>query len=822
MAYAQKIVTLVQSGRVDEALSMCEEYCRKQPNQADAWFLRASVHAQIGALDEVVACCRKAVEIAPGHVGAWYNLGVALQSLHSWKDAAEAYARAIKLNPVFVSPYANLTIVLRQLGRLSEAVQYAREAVRLDSRQANIYNNLGLVLLDSGDIDDALKQFEKAAKLDRSAPAALLNKGLALDRKGDHEAAIACFREIIQRDPGNAEAWLGIGNIQRRRQDFEAAISTYRTAFDKRADLPEPSHLIGLTLIEAGRPQEAIEWIEKALEIRPDYADAFNALGGARHALGDTTGALAAFEHAVVLDPGCARAHNNLGLLSKQSGDPVQAEQRFRAALAVDPGCADFENNLGTALMAQERFDEAIAAFRSATRHDASHAAAWNNIGNALLCVRTFRENFPEANAAYQRAIELKPDFVEAYYHYGTCLQQQGNFEEACERFDEALKLRPDYTEASAGQVMVLERLGRFQEADTILQPLLMVHKDNVLVALAFGVMARHLEQREQALELLERLDAQDLEKWARIQRDFVMGDLYDDVGEHSKAFGHYHAANTEDHPGYSLKQTEHLFASLKGAFSGGQQTSRSRASNNSELPVFIVGMPRSGTTLLEQILASHPNVHGAGELEDMYHLSSSLQKRLNSKKPYPACLSDATTEALDRIAGEYLDHLQAYAPDARRIVDKMPHNFEVLGLIDRLFPGARVLHCRRNPIDTCLSIYFKHFNAFHPYASDLKSLGLYYRQYERLMEYWKQTVAIPILEVQYEEVVANQEEMSRRIIEFVGLEWDEHCLDFHKLERTVNTPSYDQVRKPIYTKSVERWRRYEDHLGPLLEALGV
>jgi hypothetical protein len=184
--------------------------------------------------------------------------------------------------------------------------------------------------------------------------------------------------------------------------------------------------------------------------------------------------------------------------------------------------------------------------------------------------------------------------------------------------------------------------------------------------------------------------------------------------------------------------------------------------------------------------------------------------------------MKDATTESLNRIANEYLEDLQRYAPEARRIVDKMPHNYEALGLIDRLFPGARVLHCRRNPIDTCVSIYFKHFNSFHPYASDLRSLGLYYRQYEQLMEYWKRTLAVPILDVQYEEVVANQEEMSRRILEFVGLEWDERCLNYHQIERTVKTPSYDQVRKPIYTGSVERWRRYEAHLGPLLEALGI
>lgn len=821
MAYAHKIMSLLQSGKVKDAVVLCERYCQEQPNQADAWFLRAGVQAQLGALDEVVACCRKTVALAPGHVAAWYNLGVALQSQQAWEAAADAYARAIRLNPKHAASYANLTIVLRKLGRLDEALHYAREAVRLDPRQSTSLNNLGLVLLDNGDIDEALQQFDKAIKLDRTAPGPQLNKALALDRKGQHDAALDELRKLVQRNPKNAEAWLEIGNIQRRLREFEAAIATYRAAIEKCPEKTEPGNLLGLALIEAGRPREAIDWLESMLAARGDTAEIYNTLAGARHALGDTAGAMAAFQRAVELDPRCARAHNNLGLLLQQNGDPARAELEYRAALSSEPGNADFENNLGTALMALGRNDDAIAVLRSATRRDRRHAAAWNNLGNALLSVKGFRENFPEADAAYTHAIELKADFAEAHYHYGTCLQQQGRFEEAYTRFGEAVALRPDYTAALAGQVMVLERLGRFQEANAILQPLLSGRKDDVMVALAYGVLAKHLDECEEALALLETLDPQGLEKWARIQLNFVMGDLYDDAGEYGKSFEHYHAANTEDHPGYSVKQTEHLFSSLRGAFSREKLESRPRASNRSELPIFIVGMPRSGTTLLEQILASHPDVHGAGELEDIYHLSGSLSKRLGSKWPYPACMDDATAESLDRIAEEYLDHLQAYAPDARRIVDKMPHNFEALGLIDRLFPGARVLHCRRNPVDTCVSIYFKHFNSFHAYASDLGSLGLYYRQYEQLMEYWKQTLSIPILDVQYEEVVADQEDMSRRILEFVGLEWDARCLNYHELQRTVNTPSYDQVRKPIYTKSVERWRRYEAHLKPLLDALG-
>ena len=818
MEYVQRIAALVQSGKTRQALALCVQYCSEQPRKAEAWFLRAGVQAQLGLLNEVVASCRKTVELSPNHLGAWYNLGVALQSLCAWSDAAEAYARAIRINPSYVPAYINITGVLRRLGRLDEALEYAREAVRLDPRQSN---NLGLVLLDTGAVDAALEQFDEAIRLDHGASAPLLNKGVALDRRGDYEGALACLRELIQRDPGNLDARLELGNLQRRHGDFEAAFATYNAAQERNRSRPEPANLIALTLIEAGRPEEAIGWVNKALAIRSDYAEAYNMLAGARHAMGDTAGAMAAFEQALAADPHCAPAHNNLGLMLQQSGDAIAAEGHFRAALSSVPGCGDYENNLGTALMAQQRFDSAIQSFRSATVHDPRHAAAWNNLGNALLSVETYRENFAQADAAYRTAIELQPEFVEAHYHYGCCLQQQGRLEEALQHFEIAVELRPDYIDAAAAQVVVLEHLGRFEEANLILQPLLDTHKDNVLVALAFGVLSRNLNQCNEALSLLETHNPETLDKRGRIQCNFTLGDLCDDIGEYSRAFKHYHLANLEDHPGYDIKLTEHLFASLRGIYTR-KDVEPLRASNRSELPVFIVGMPRSGTTLLEQILASHPDVHGAGELEDIHHLAGSLAKRLNSRWPYPACMADATTDLLDPIAEEYLGRLQSYAPGARRIVDKMPHNFEALGLIDRLFPGAHVLHCRRNPVDTCVSIYFKHFNSFHPYASDLASLGLYYREYERLMEYWKQTLDIPIMDVQYEDVVADQEAMSRKILEFVGLEWDERCLNYHQLARTVRTPSYDQVRKPIYTKSVERWRRYQEHLAPLLQALDI
>jgi hypothetical protein len=239
----------------------------------------------------------------------------------------------------------------------------------------------------------------------------------------------------------------------------------------------------------------------------------------------------------------------------------------------------------------------------------------------------------------------------------------------------------------------------------------------------------------------------------------------------------------------------------------------------SSELPLFIVGMPRSGTTLVEQIVASHPQVFGAGELRDVERIALSLAAHLGNDVGYPSCLAKAPAEAVRAMAERHLHRLTALAGGSVRIVDKMPTNYLHLGLIATLFPQARIIHCRRGPLDTCVSCYFSYFRGL-PFAWDLEELGRYHRSYDSLMAHWKAVLPLPVLDVSYEELVDNQEAISRRLMEFCGLDWDERCLAFHETPRPVHTASTMQVRQPIYKSSVGRWRRYEAHLQPLVRAL--
>jgi hypothetical protein len=241
-----------------------------------------------------------------------------------------------------------------------------------------------------------------------------------------------------------------------------------------------------------------------------------------------------------------------------------------------------------------------------------------------------------------------------------------------------------------------------------------------------------------------------------------------------------------------------------------------------SEVPIFIVGMPRSGTSLVEQIIASHPQVFGAGEVGYMQAISRNLNSQAVPPARYPDCLPFLSAEQLRNASAWYLARLTERAGDAVRITDKLPSSYLRLGLIALLFPRARIIHCHRDPLDTCLSCFFQNFGRNQPLCADLRKLGTVYRQYERLMAHWRRVLHIPTLEVRYEDLVKNQEPESRRLIDFCGLPWDDRCLAFHRTQRAVNTASFWQVRQPIYISSIGRWRHYERHLTPLKEALGL
>jgi tetratricopeptide (TPR) repeat protein len=469
--------------------------------------------------------------------------------------------------------------------------------------------------------------------------------------------------------------------------------------------------------------------------------------------------------------------------------------------------------------------EDAISCCRQVLRHSPDCAEAFYLFGKALsrhpsALVR------PSANAAYRRAIALQPDFPKAYHRLTGLLIGQGELEEALTACRDALHVRPNDSVAKAFIANIHYLRGETAEALDAIQPLLNESPVPVLASMAYARLAADDEQRQQAVALLEQSLATSGTRSALGRESdirFLLGHLLGTLGEYDRAFEHVHVANfiAPHRSSYDFESERVAVEEQIALFSEAALQTLPRSSNVSEVPVFIVGMPRSGTTLLEQTLAAHPRVYGGGELDAVTRIVGTLPYLAVPKTVYPYCMETLTSEILDKVAGKYLRKLEKMAPGAQRVTDKTTLNFAHLGLLSLLFPRARVLHCTRDPLDTCVSCYFQNFGPNFPFIYDLESLGVHYGHYRRLMDHWRKVLDISILDVSYEEIVADHEAVTRRIIEFCGVEWSDACLRFHELSRPVLTASIAQVRRPIYTTSVGRHRHYEHHLEPLMTALG-
>lgn len=338
---------------------------------------------------------------------------------------------------------------------------------------------------------------------------------------------------------------------------------------------------------------------------------------------------------------------------------------------------------------------------------------------------------------------------------------------------------------------------------------------------MALAAVAKRLDQCQMAISLAEEMLVRSRLSDDEKQRlHFAAGKLYDSVDRYQEAFEHYHQANALYRGKFSCETLGKMVNDSISLFKPGRMGKMPVAQSVSNRPVFIVGMPRSGTSLVEQILASHPQVFGAGELNDINQFANCMQARLGTMSTYPACLEKVTLDVLEELTRDYIDRLYALNASGLRVTDKMPHNFLHLGMIAMLFPSARIIHIQRDPMDTCLSIYFQQFNNLHSYAHDLSDLGYYYMAYKKLMAHWRSVLNLPLLEIHYEDLVADPDTWIPRLVEFCGVEWDEKCIRFHETKRPVNTPSTEQVREPMYSRSVGRWRHYETQLQPLKAAL--
>jgi tetratricopeptide (TPR) repeat protein len=422
-----------------------------------------------------------------------------------------------------------------------------------------------------------------------------------------------------------------------------------------------------------------------------------------------------------------------------------------------------------------------------------------------------------EAGERFQKAVRLSPRFAVAHAALAAWYLQYGLVQSAEQASRRAMELSPEDNSVMQSRAAVLEALGELDTAWHLVERLVQRGFTSMPVIRLYGRMARYHGQQQQALELVEKqLARSNHAPQDRGRLCFTAAQLLDGLGRYDDAFAQARLGNQLLRPAYDPKAHERTFDLFIDYFTRERLSSLPRASDRCDKPVFIVGMPRSGTSLVEQILASHPAVHGAGELDFMSHVWAGTVQMLSARpEQYPACLDRLTVDQADGMAQIYLQPLIAFNPLAARITDKLPLNFLHMGLIALLLPGARIIDCRRDPRDTCLSCFMTMLEG-NDFKFDLNNTAHFFTQYRRLMRHWKEALDLPLLEVSYEGLVTDPENQTRRMLEFLGLPWDERCLRFHESKRSVTSSSIQQVRRPLYQSSIGRWRHYERHLVEL------
>jgi tetratricopeptide (TPR) repeat protein len=512
---------------------------------------------------------------------------------------------------------------------------------------------------------------------------------------------------------------------------------------------------------------------------------------------------------------------HNLGILRLQQGRPGDAFDLLLTAVDQQPESFEARNSLGMSLVALGRTQEAVTRYQEALAINPDYAEAHYNLGNA------FRElgQFAEAVTSYEEAIAKKPEYPEALNNLGNVLLRLERADDAVVRFEAALSIRPDFAEAYENMGKALTGLGRLADASQAFDDAVKhaPQRARFYHSLAGG---KHFSAGDPQIADLESLgkniDALSIEE--RINLHFALSKALADLGLYERSFAQLLSGNLLKRR--RIFYDEHaelkMFERIRSVFTPQLMRAKRSVGDRSRVPIFILGMPRSGSTLVEQILASHKRVFGAGELSAIRLAVDGLAGPEGAERPFPEVIATLAPEQLNQIGKHYIAQLRNAAPTADRITDKMPANFRFIGFIHLVLPNARIVHTRRNPIDTCLSNFSLLFPDNHqPHTYDLGELGRYYRAYEKLMEHWRAVLPPDaMIEVQYEDVVADLETQARRIIAHCGLEWDDACLAFHTSSRPVWTASATQVRRPLYGRSIGRWHPYKDMLRPLLEGL--
>jgi tetratricopeptide (TPR) repeat protein len=619
------------------------------------------------------------------------------------------------------------------------------------------------------------------------------------------------------------------------------------------AELPgEPnlSSLLGAALNRQGRGAEAEPLLRRALDEQPRYAKGHEELGRSLLQQGRAEEALASLREAVALDPKLQSAQLALVQALGESGRATEAEAQLQSFLREDPARELIAEAAGH--QRAGRLVEAEASYREILRRDPRHVEALRLL--ALVAFQT--EHYGQAEQLLKRAVELAPDYLAAWIdlsrtqlerldlpaarasierarllnprsanvlvHAASIEARSGLHEAALASYRRASEANPGATGPWLGLGNTLKTIGRQAEAIEAYRRAIALRPElsEAWWSLSNLKTFRFEDADVEAME--RRLEAPDLPDEARAQFSFALGKALEDRGEFGRAFAHYDRGNRtrRRHERYDPVQTEVVNEKIRAVFDAAFLALHAGSGDPDPSPIFVVGLPRSGSTLIEQILASHPDVEATHELPEVGRLIQHINRDRGDKEAYPEAVRQFDAADFAAFGRTYLEATRQYRSGAPRFIDKNPNNFASVGLLSVALPNARFINTRRHPLDNCFSCYRQLFARGQPFTYDMVELGEYYIEYDRMMRHWHAALPGRVLDVQYEDVVADLEGQARRMLDFCGISWDPACLRFHETERAIRTASSEQVRRPIYDSSIGIWRRYERELAPLVEVL--
>jgi Flp pilus assembly protein TadD len=636
---------------------------------------------------------------------------------------------------------------------------------------------------------------------------------------------------------------------------FDKAEKFYKRALKAQSDNVDALHLLGLVSHQKGRNEYAAQLIGKAQNLSPHNPAINTNLAIVMNALSRWLEAEQAAIAAAKADPEHAEAYNNLGRALAGQKKFEEAEAAYDKAIEFAPNNAAAENNLGYLHMQQGHYDLAEAAFLRAIEIESTFLLAFSNLATTYMAM----EWLDRAEEVCRAALKIEPNFVPAVQSLGVVLSRNKQFEAAEQAFLHVLDLAPNHNQAISNLASLYSTQGRFDEAEQLFKSAITLNPNSTHAHLNLGLCYAELGQMADALASLEKAvacDADNVDAYyalassgqasldqAALDHLTALIEGADNAltpeqktktlftlamqTDGARSFDWYAKGNklraeslAESGQVFDPARQRETFTGLKATFTREFFVDRAEWGNDSATPVFVIGMPRSGTTLVEQIIAAHDEAEGVGERSDIPDLIKGFIQATGGEEAFPASALLLDKNQIAEDATAYLTKLENLSEGATWVVDKLPFNYAHLWLIQLMFPRAKIIHCRRDAKDVGLSCFQQNFVQSHPWSCDLAHIGHYIKAYEDLMNHWQNTLALPILEVFYEELVADQAAGSRRIMEFLGLDWQDSVMEFHATESRVKTASKWQVREPVYTSSIGRWQAFAEQLAPLTEVL--